>query len=144
MYTIRLAEEKDRDAIIAIGMEFAGQTVAENSSVSTINMMLDKCAREGVVFVAEKNGNICGTCGGFFADVLLAGGLIFHEVAWYVKPEERGCGMMLLDAMEEAARNGGAKSIIMVSYSNDSQRVVEIAYRRRGYKEIEHHWIRRF
>lgn len=143
-YNVRLAEKSDYEEIIKVGLEFAGQTFAKDAGRTAIELMFDRCERDGLIFVAEDSGKICGVCGGFFADVALAGGMVFHEVAWYVKPEHRGCGMLLLDAMETAVKESGAVAMIMVAYTNDSQRVVEIAYRRRGYKDLEHHWIRRF
>jgi GNAT superfamily N-acetyltransferase len=143
-YNLRLAEKSDDEEIMNIGLEFAEQTFAKDAGRTAIELMFDRCKRDGLIFVAEKDGKICGVCGGFFADVVLAGGIVFHEVAWYVRPKHRGCGMMLFDALEKAARDGGAVAVIMVAYANDSQRVVEIAYRRRGYKDLEHHWIRRF
>jgi GNAT superfamily N-acetyltransferase len=143
-YTIRVAEWNDRAVAVGIGIEFAKTTVARDVDEAVFWQTFDKCMMEGLVLVAEDVGSVVGVCGGFFSEAPLMGGLVFHEVAWYVKPEHRGCGLMLLNDMEKLAHGGGAVGVVMVAYNNPQQRLVEAVYRRKGYAEMESHWFRRF
>jgi hypothetical protein len=138
---IRTASEKDRADVLRIGSEFARETIAIDGD-KIFDRMFTKCLNEGVVLVAEDNG-VVGFLGGYFEDAPLLGGLVFHEVAWYVSLEHRRFGCLLFSEMERVVREAGAKMIFMIAYGNGSQKLVEALYERKGYKDIEHHWMKR-
>lgn len=142
-YRIRVGRKKDLKKIVKLGSEFASTTSSYGYGDQDLEAIANKCLADGLIFVAEQGRDVVGMLGGFFAEVGLMGGVVFHEAAWYVTPEHRGCGKALFDEMERVVKESGARAIVMAAYSNEFQKVVERHYKAHGYKDIEHHWLKR-
>lgn len=144
---IRPATHADVLSLIEMGAAFhAASGLAEIATferedfAATLRNMID--AEPAILLVAEGD-DIIG----------MAGALVFpfyfnalhktaQEVFWYVDPAARGnVGVALLDGLEQAAREKGCESMIMIEL--DRLRPVSALYERRGYSRAEHSWIRR-
>lgn len=139
---IRLANKNDIDGILKLAKEFAGQTAASRYVEKDLLFVINVCFDNGFILVSDEEKNIVGMIGGFFMNSPLMGGVTFSEAAWYVSPEHRGCGVLLFDEMERLAKEGGANAIVVAADSNAYQKIVERMYVGRGYKDIEHHWLK--
>lgn len=64
------------------------------------------------------------------------------EMFWFVQPESRGAGLKLLDEFERWAANRGAKRITMVHLTQLAPEVLRKLYLRKGYREIEVHFVK--
>jgi GNAT superfamily N-acetyltransferase len=70
------------------------------------------------------------------------GELVVTETFWFVDPAHRGAGLKLLDAFEAWAMNRGAKRIVLVHLVQLAPEVLRRLYLRKGYQEIEVHFIK--
>lgn len=147
---IRPATLADVPAITQLGERFHGEAGwadissfnAENCASSLTAMVENP---EAILLVAEKDGRIVGMAGGMtFPLYFNASHRSGQELFWYVEPGLRdGTGGRLLDAMEQAARDRGCQSWIMIALDKVDPELTGRLYRRRGYRASEHSWIRR-
>jgi len=145
---IRPARLDDLPVIAALGEAFheeAGwsdiaEYVPEDCEVSLRHMV-----ESGILLVADRDGEIVGMAGGltfplYFNFAHRTG----QEFFWYMKPGLRdGTGRRLLDALEDAARDAGCQSWIMIALDKVNPEATGRYYRHRGYRASEHSWIRR-
>jgi GNAT superfamily N-acetyltransferase len=98
----------------------------------------------GVVLVAEDEGRIVGIAGGIFFPLYFNHAHKSGQVLFlYVEPGRRdGLGGKLLAALENAAREAGCQSWIMIALDQVAPEATGRLYRRRGYRAAEHSWIR--
>ena len=140
-FDVRKADINDFIGIEKLAIEFADVT---GYVTKDIGLLINTCFINGFILVCEdENKNIVGFLAGFYSDVALMGGKIFQECAWYVTKEFRGGGHKLFSLMETLCKEDNAVGIIMAAYSNEHMPVVERLYARQGYKDIEHHWLKR-
>lgn len=64
------------------------------------------------------------------------------ELFWWVNPEARGVGKELLDALEVAVKERGATHLAMLCLENMEPEKVGQMYARRGYKLVEHSYMK--
>ena len=100
---------------------------------------------DGILFVADRDGEIVGMCGGLAHPVYFnhscKGG---QELFWWMRPGLRdGTGWLLLEAMENEARRIGCLSWSMIALDKVNQELTGRLYRRRGYRASEHSYIKR-
>lgn len=91
------------------------------------------------VFVAEKAGEVLGMIGLMAYPHPMSGERTVAEVMWWVQPESRGCGLRLLRAGEDWAREQGATVLQMIAPSPETERL----YERLGYVPVERTYQRR-
>lgn len=101
-------------------------------------------AETGVIIVLEGEGGLIGATGAllhphYFNSAHLTG----SELFWWIDPEHRGKGGLLFDALEEWVRSMGAGSFSMIALEALEPERVGLIYRRRGYRPLEHNYIKR-
>ena len=147
---IRDATEDDIPSIVVLGEYFyheAGWHDVAEWDAQSITLTLHNLVKsdDGILVVLSRKGVISG----------MAGGLVYplyfnmhhrtgQELFWWVSPEERiGAGRMLLETLEERARDRGADSWAMVALDRVRPTAVAALYQRRGYRASEHTYIKR-
>jgi GNAT superfamily N-acetyltransferase len=96
----------------------------------------------GVIFVVEKEKEVVGCLGGLKFSDPNTGKMIASELFWFVLPDYRGNGSLLLEAFELWAHQEGCSSIIMVYLTDSMPNKVRSIYESRGYKAMEIHYIK--
>ena len=146
---IRAATLDDLPAIAEMGERFHAEAgwadVAaydRQHCIASLQAMLDGA---GVVLVAETAGKVVGIAGGLYFPLYFNHAhRTGQELFLYVEPGLRdGTGARLLTALEDAARDAGCQSWIMIALDRVSPEATGRLYQRRGYRPAEHSWIRR-
>lgn len=146
---IRSATEADLPAIAEMGERFHGEAgwgdVAEYSQEDCAKTLKAMIEGAGIVLVSEQNGRITGIAGGvIFPLYFNHGHKSGQEMFLYVEPGLRdGTGAKLLIALEQAAREAGCQSWMMIALDHVAPEATGRLYKRRGYRPAEHSWIRR-
>lgn len=146
---IRPATLNDVATIVRLGEQFH----AEAAWSDIVDYIPDDCAATitgmiesplGIVLVAEKDGQIIGIAGGILSPVYFnLSHMSGQEMFWWVDPaQRRGIGRLLLDALEGAARDAGAKSWSMIALDKVHPEIMGRLYRGRGYRPSEHSHIK--
>lgn len=97
--------------------------------------MVEMCHGQGLLAVVD-DGSVIGFAAGVMAPSLAAPtALVGTEVAWWINPSIRGAGygIMLLDFMEDLARDLGIKYWNMVAMESSMPQQVKSMYLDRGY-----------
>jgi GNAT superfamily N-acetyltransferase len=71
-----------------------------------------------------------------------SGETIATEMFWWVDPQHRGKGQELLSAYEQWASAVGATKAIMVHLSDSMPERLKMLYKRKGYSEMETHYVK--
>lgn len=139
---VRRATEKDIPRIVDLAEKFwlsSGYSKQGPFRVAdaeaTARVMMD----HGIALVAETPEKVVGMVMLVIGPALCNHSVrIAHEVAWFVDPQEThaGAGVMLLRAVEPAAREAGCTAIQMHLLTNSPPQG-EILYRRLGFHQTE-------
>jgi GNAT superfamily N-acetyltransferase len=148
---VRLARPTDIPALAELALEFShergpselGMSVNVPAMMAAMNNSIINDPMYGC-FVAISKSQIVGTCAvRICSSALDPRQLIGSEQFWYVTPAHRKTrlGLKLYDATEEWARAMGADLLdfIALAASEDS---VSKFYLKRGYKELETHFLK--
>lgn len=139
---VRAATEADFPALVILGRHFYEQTAyqrvpySEAGAAEWYRLMLG-C---GLLFVAECDGKIIGVIGGLSSPFLINPEHgVGTELLWWVEPEHRksGAGDLLMDAIENAARELGLTFWSMMTLAAVNPEAAARIYERRGYKLAE-------
>lgn len=136
---IREATLEDVPAIIEMGQRFFdasgydGMTSYDPVSASTTYINLIQ-SPDGILLVHDGENGPDGMTGAllfpfFFNNSHKHG----QEVFWWVNPESRGSGVQLFRALENIARERGAKSLAMATVASLESEAVGRIYERFGY-----------
>jgi GNAT superfamily N-acetyltransferase len=100
-------------------------------------------AEQGLVYVMEHDGKLVGFVAGI-AHPLLGNNsyLTGTEISWWVEPEHRGHGKMLMQAIENAAKDIGCKYWCMIALEHMNPRIMDRIYTRSGYQKTETSYIK--
>lgn len=147
---IRNATLDDIPVIAALGELFHAEAgwgdivpYSREDTAKTLAFMVND--DNGILLVAERDGEIVGMCGGlahpvYFNHAHKSG----QELFWWMKPGLRdGTGREMLDRMEETAREIGCISWSMIALDKVNPELTGRLYRRRGYRASEHSYIKR-
>lgn len=134
MFTIRKAEQEDKEAIWRVHIKAIRETCISHYSQEVIRTWAERlqpekyeeAIRSSEFFVAEENGVVVG-----FGELDRAAGEI---QGLYVSPDvaSRGFGQKLLSTLEEKARTFGLRSLHLTSSLNAVS-----FYERAGFKALE-------
>lgn len=147
--SVRAAEPNDFAEMAVKGRVFWEQTeysphvpYSEESIIRWLEMM----SEQGLLFLAEADGEIVGFIGGVAApmyanDAYLAGAELF----WYLDPRYRkgGTALDLLSAIEDAARGIGCTWWTMIALEAVEPERAASIYERSGYKPMERSFTKR-
>lgn len=96
----------------------------------------------GAMLMLEDNGILVGGLGCLKYPDLHSGELFAVETFWYVLPEHRGAGLLLLEAYEKWARDNGCVKCAMIHMVDSMPEKLEVVYKRKGYSLIEKHYVK--
>jgi len=96
----------------------------------------------GAMLLLKHAGTIIGGLGCLKYPDLHSGKLTAVETFWFVTPDHRGRGLMLLDAFESWGKRHGCKKLAMVHMVDSYPGILEKLYIRKGYKLIEKHYVK--
>lgn len=140
---IRDATPHDIPALLEIGRKFADaasirQSVGfdEESLAATLQMLMD--SPQGILLITDDGTGAAG--GMVHPSIFNHGHLTGQELFWWAD----GQGMALLDALENRAKALGAQTWSMITLEAIRPEATGRLYRRRGYRPLEHSYIREF
>lgn len=148
---IRPATVPDIADILVLGEKFFNEAGwpevtewNEQSVVATLSGLIDGKI-DGGLLVAEYEGQVVGMAGFMcFPFYFNVNHRAAQEIFWYVAEEHRfGAGRLLMDALEDAARERGARVFIMATVDKLRSDALARLYRRRGYRTGETTFMKR-
>lgn len=96
-----------------------------------------------VLLVVEGETGLVGATGALLhPHYFNAAHLTGQELFWWIDPEHRGQGAALLNALEQWVSEQGAHSFSMIALEALEPDKVALIYRRRGYRPVEHSYLR--
>ena len=143
--TVRLATFADIPDMVDLGRSFFAVSDMEalaafcpESLGTSLHGMIQ--TPDAILLVAEANKRVVGVAGAMtFPAYWNARIRIGQETFWWVTPDYRGeAGPLLLAAMEDEARQRGARTFLMVALEAVRPAAVGKFYERRGYAPLEH------
>jgi GNAT superfamily N-acetyltransferase len=138
---VRLAVEADLPRLVAMGRRFIAESkyhaeIEDNPAQRETLMRRFLDNEAGALFVTGEAGAPTGMIAVYLYANPLDGNPWAGELFWWVDPEHRGPGIVLLKTAEAWARERGARKIIMVAPTKR----VAAAYRALGYSRLETHF----
>ncbi len=136
---VRDATEDDYDDLLRMGREFVAEAGRGEIDDDTLLMTLESLKEQGILKVCE-NGTVCGAAGALvFPHYWNRGEMIAQELFWWVDEAKRGtsAGLRLLVALENEARDLGAKELLMLCLERVDGDKVANMYERLGYEPLE-------
>lgn len=95
-----------------------------------------------VLFGLLEDGEVVGGLGAIKAPDFHSRRCIASELFWFVLPGQRGGGLQLLQAFEDWAREEGCSHAVMVHLHDSMPEKLQRLYERRGYKQVEVHYLK--
>jgi GNAT superfamily N-acetyltransferase len=143
---IRKAQIHDWNQIGALGLKFyeeaqdlKGELIPE---VFAQNWQSYIEAGYGHVFVSMEGDEVCGTIGGFLTRDPCNNDLVCTEAFWFVHPEKRRNGALLLRHWIHFAKESGARRMSMVHLQHLQSDRLAVFYQKLGFEPIEQHYIK--
>jgi GNAT superfamily N-acetyltransferase len=142
---IRPLELKDKEQFIRLMKMFFDERLSHDGaefSQESADQQFDVFFNTPGVYgiVSEKDGDVVGAIILTIGPVLFGKGLMAQELVWYVEPAHRGCGLRLIRAAEEFAKNKGCKVLIVCGMEGDKSNEF---YIRDGYKLLQNSYQKR-
>ena len=138
---VRSAIDEDVADIVAMGRAFYDAThyAAFSPYCPASARALIDVMRGGVLLVAQDNGELLGMVGLIVAPFPFNAAVkSAHEIMWWVNPDAQrsGVGRALLEAVEPACREAGAKLVQMTHLANSPPQAGAL-YERMGFTLCE-------
>lgn len=143
---IRLATLADVPALVTMGQRFLEAT-DYGAHLATSPAHLEELARallatdQAAIFVAEVGGVVVGCLALHVFPHPMSGEQTANELVWWVNPEARGVGLLLLRRGEQWAKAMGAQTLQMVAPQAATD--VQAFYQRAGFVPVETMYARR-
>lgn len=141
-FVIRDATYDDIPQLLAMGERFA-----EATGLSDI-IPYDAATVENLfrLLIDGDNGILLITDGGavgalMFPAMINANHITAQELFWWVDPDKRGHGVRLMRALEEAARERGAQSLMMSTIGALDNDGLAAFYERNGYRRADRNFL---
>lgn len=97
----------------------------------------------GVVFgMFGPDGKFHGALGALFYNDPFNGDAVATEQFWYIAPEFRGRGVLLLDAFCGYASGRGCKRVMMIHLEALQPEALKALYERRGFSHVETSYVK--
>lgn len=142
-----IREAKPEEAIIV--SKFMKQFEAETAFVKVdpdhAGKLYEKMIRNGTghMFILETDeGEMVGGLGCVVGPDLHYPRVIAVETYWFVSPDYRGAGLMLLAFFEKWAKENNCDAVAMVHLLDSMPTKLKKLYERRGYVLIENHYLK--
>lgn len=98
---------------------------------------LNKSPTQIIIFLEENEVPI-GMIVGVITELPFSSTLVSSELAWWVEPEHRGKSSdSLRQAYEFWAKKQGCKIVTMSCLADETEKVLDVFYRRKGYTKAE-------
>lgn len=142
---VRRARFLDVPAMVELGRAFCSVSDMEALAVfcpasfaHSLNKMISN--EDAILLVGEVGGEVVAMAGAMVFPAYWNGEVkVAQETFWWVQPNSRGSvGPRLLAALEDEAKNRGARTFLMVSLEALRPEAVGKMYERRGYAPLEH------
>ncbi len=144
MITIRMAQHDETLAIATLMKGFEQETSHVKVNVEYTAQRYTDLVKQGIahLFILEDDGKMIGGLGCIINRDLHDGIPVAVESYWYVHPDHRGGGQMLLDRFESFAKEQGCKRALMVHLEDSHPESLKRLYGRRGYKLVEQTYMK--
>jgi GNAT superfamily N-acetyltransferase len=143
---IRKATAEDLPELLRMGKAFHAVTgVAEAIPLDepTLERTFAQLIESGVILVIEEGGGLVGATGALLhPHYFNASHITGQELFWWIDPDHRGRGSELLNALEAWVKDQGAHSFVMITLEALEPERVGLIYRRRGYRPVEHSYLK--
>ena len=145
-YTVRMLEPEETFKAIPLALKFqedAGSKPRERQQEHWLAHWKLVAENEmGGILVLEKNDEPVGLLCVQLGLSPLDGCPQMTEAMWYVRKEDRGQGLSLLDAAEDLAQTVGCERIHIAHLANREGRVLSRLYKRRGFAPSETFYVK--
>lgn len=142
---IRDAKLSDIDQILILGKHFYDATeygelmeFSVDATTKTIEHLIND--ESGILLVSDDDGDLKGMASALIYPFYMTAELTGQELFWWC--EDKGQGMALLDALEDKAKEKGAKTFSMISLDNLTPERLDKIYLEKGYTRSEHTYIK--
>ena len=145
MYTVTIASESDIAEICILAKQYDGgfsKHVTVDVPYATKRYQSLVASGMMTVFALKYDGKIVGGIAGLIFPDMNSGIQTAVECFWFVNPENRGKGLILLDAFENWAKERHCKKVAIIHLEDSFAEVLKRLYLRRGYKLIESHYMK--
>lgn len=143
-YSVRPARPEDKSTLLGLIQRFHGESLNEydmTCNVGVAEMVIEKLSGTSLVLVHKDE--VVGAIGGFITAHVVNKEPVYQEMMWYVAPEHRKHGEILLNALELMCRDRGIKQLIVGHMGNSRANVFERFYLARGYKLLECQYLKK-
>jgi GNAT superfamily N-acetyltransferase len=96
----------------------------------------------GIIFTAEKNGEIEGAIGGIVHREIYGDAFVAEEMFWFVREDARGAGVRLYRHLERWAKEKGAANLHMMHLADSMPEKVSRFYRAQGFELAETRYVK--
>jgi N-acetylglutamate synthase-like GNAT family acetyltransferase len=145
---IRKAELYDIQSVHEMVQDFQEEDLAQyglGHTIDSTTAAIEMFIRHHLGVVAVEDDKVIGCLGGFVTPFYLdKNSIVFQEILWYVRPENRssGAGLKLLQKVMEVAKKAGCTHIVMGHPGSVAENITSKVYSHFGFKVLETHHIR--
>jgi len=145
MPIIREAKPEEACAVAEFMTKFEAETAHVKVDARHAGEIYESMIRRGagcMFILLSDGGDMIGGLGCIKAPDLHYDRIIAVETYWYVMPEYRGVGMLLMEHFEKWAKANGCDAVAFVHLSDSMPEILEKVYEKRGYTLIEKHFLK--
>ena len=142
--TIRIIDSSEMRKVTEFMTAFEKASSFITVDVDYASKTYEKLIRQGIaiVFVLEKGDELIGGLGCVKTAELHSGKSLLVETFWFVSPEHRGHGSLLITEFEKYAKTHNIDKVAMIHLMDSYPDKLEKLYLSRGYVLAEQHYIK--